>query len=86
MGNLLQKLRKVPHLFAKIVVIYCVAAATMFSAVTYFLAWSRGMEMSGTLAVIIGFFGGELLLLAMKTILKKDSKEDENSFESGRDC
>ena len=78
---------KVPHFFAKMIVVYCVASATLFSAATYFLAWFRGMELSGTLAVVIGFFGGELLLLAAKTIFKKTDKlDEEESKYTGRDC
>ena len=33
--------------------------------------------MDTVLAIVMGFFGGELLLLCLKTILKKDLEEKE---------
>lgn len=64
----------IPHLFAKATVVYCVACATIASA--YALrAQAAGMGMEGVLAIVLGFFGGELMLLCLKTILKKDGGE-----------
>lgn len=69
-------LAKVPHLFAKTTIIYCILCATLASA--YALrAQARGMSMEGLLAVVLGFFGGELLLLCLKTVLKKDLEQKE---------
>lgn len=70
------RLAKVPHLFAKTTIIYCILCATLASA--YALrAQARGMSMEGLLAVVLGFFGGELLLLCLKTVLKKDLEQKE---------
>lgn len=39
----------------------------------------QGASMAEVLAIILGFFGGELLLLCLKTILKKEGEKNENS-------
>lgn len=59
------------HLFAKRVISLCIVCAALFSAFSL-VAQAHGAEMSGLLAVILGFFGGELALLCIKTILKKE--------------
>ena len=70
-------LAKVPHLFAKTTIIYCILCATAASA--YALrAQARGMSMEGVLGIVLGFFGGELMLLCLKTILKKDLEEKDH--------
>ncbi len=51
----------------------CIFCATIFSAFAL-IAQARGADMSGLLAVILGFFGGELALLFIKTVLKKEDK------------
>lgn len=71
----------VPHLFAKLVVIYCIICATAASAFGL-LAQAHGATMDAVLAIVMGFFGGELLLLCLKTVLKKNTKnEEENNDE-----
>lgn len=75
-------LRGVPHLFAKAIIIYCVICATLASAFSL-LAQAHGATMEPVLALVLGFFGGELLLLCLKTILKKDSEEEEENDEPG---
>ena len=79
----MKRLREMPHLFAKVTIIYCIAYA---SAVTAYCVWKQGhgMQMTDILAVALGFFGGELLLLCLKTVLNKKPKEepkDESAFE-----
>lgn len=68
----------IPHLFAKSIVIFCILSATAASAFAL-LAQAHGATMDTVLAIVIGFFGGELLLLCLKTILKKDLTETEES-------
>lgn len=71
-------LHKVPHLFAKVTIIYCIICATLASA--YALrAQAAGMSMAEVLAIVLGFFGGELMLLCLKTILKKEDKNNESA-------
>ena len=74
--TLTDKLRAFPHLYAKATVVYCVAFATLASAYALYKQ-GQGFAMSEALAIVLGFFGGELLLLCLKTVLKKDvSKSD----------
>ena len=73
-------LHGVPHLFAKTTIIYCIICATLASA--YCLrAQARGAGMEGVLGIVLGFFGGELLLLCLKTVLKKDTDKEETGHE-----
>ena len=71
MKALLDHIRAVPHLFAKLTVIYCIAFASGASVYALRILSRTGHDPAGLLAIIMGFFGGELLLLCLKTILKK---------------
>lgn len=71
-------LKSVPHLFAKSTIIYCVICATAASAYGM-RAQAHGASMEGVLGIVLGFFGGELLLLCLKTVLGKDGKEDKDN-------
>ena len=71
MKALLDRIRAVPHLFAKLTVIYCIAFASGASVYALRILSRTGHDPAGLLAIIMGFFGGELLLLCLKTILKK---------------
>ncbi|MBR1897229.1 MAG: hypothetical protein IJ822_10645, partial [Pyramidobacter sp.] len=66
-------MRGVPHLFAKATVVYCVALATLASLYSLYKQ-GQGFSMGEVLAIVLGFFGGELLLLCLKTVLKKETK------------
>ena len=63
--------KTVPHLFAKVTVLYCVALASGASIWALRILSRTGNDPASLLAIILGFFGGELLLLCLKTILKK---------------
>ena len=67
---------KTPHLFAKATVVYCVAFASLASAYALRLQ-AAGRSAADLLAVILAFFGGELLLLCLKTVLKKEKSDGE---------
>lgn len=73
----MKRLRDIPHLFAKATVIYCIAFATVTSLYALYKQ-GHGMSMEGVLGIILGFFGGELLLLCLKTILKKERTDDDD--------
>lgn len=77
--KLTDKLRAVPHLFAKATVVYCVAFATLASAYALYKQ-GQGFAMSEALAIVLGFFGGELLLLCLKTVLKKEDVSKSDTF------
>ena len=69
--GLLERIRAIPHLFAKVTVIYCVVFASGASLWALRILSRTGNDPASLLAIILGFFGGELLLLCLKTILKK---------------
>ena len=71
MKQLLARIRAVPHLFAKMTVIYCIAFASGASLWALRILSRTGNDPAALLGIILGFFGGELLLLCLKTILKK---------------
>lgn len=65
----------IPHLFAKSTIIYCIVFASGASLWALYKQ-GQGASMAEVLAIILGFFGGELLMLCLKTILKKESKDE----------
>lgn len=69
--GLLERIRALPHLFAKVTVIYCVVFASGASLWALRILSRTGNDPASLLAIILGFFGGELLLLCLKTILEK---------------
>lgn len=76
-------LKNTPHLFAKLTIVYCILFA---SGASVWALWrqGQGFAMTDVLAVVLGFFGGELLLLCLKTVLGKEKGKNENSSdESG---
>ena len=78
MKKLMDKLRAVPHLFAKCMVLWCVICGTAASAYAMRILSRTGQDPAALLGVILGFFGGELLLMCLKTVLKngKDDNHD----------
>lgn len=70
-----KRLAKTPHLFAKLVVIYCVAFSSGASLWALRILSRTGHDTAPVLGIILAFFGGELLLLCLKTIFSK-RKED----------
>ena len=69
MKRLLDKLQAVPHLFAKGMVLWCVICGTAASAYALRILSRTGHDPAALLAVILAFFGGELLLMCLKTVL-----------------
>lgn len=67
---------KTPHFFAKCIVVFCVIFGAVCSCCSLLILYKTGSDPSSLLAVILGFFGGELLLLCLKTVLKKEGKND----------
>lgn len=72
MKRRLDKIREIPHLFGKIIVLWCVAVGTGASAWSLRILSHTGHDPSALLGVILTFFGGELLVLCLKTVLKKE--------------
>ena len=76
MRRLLDKLWAVPHLFAKGMVLWCVACGTAASAYALRILSHTGHDPAALLGVILAFFGGELLLMCLKTVLNGKKRED----------
>lgn len=77
MKAFIERLRAIPHLFAKVTVVYCVIFASGTSLYALRILSRTGHDPAALLGIILGFFGGELLLLCLKTILTKGDKKNE---------
>ena len=76
--KLLDKLRAVPHLFAKCMVLWCVACGTAASAYALRILSHTGHDPAALLGVILALYGGELLLLTLKTVLNEKKGKDDS--------
>lgn len=85
MRALIRRLRGVPHLFSKLTVAYCVAFASVASVYALRTLARTGHDPAALLVAILGFFGGELLCLCLRSILKKEPGQDpaEGSTQDG---
>lgn len=81
MRKLLDKLRAVPHLFAKGMVLWCVICGTAASAYAMRILSRTGHDPAALLGVILAFFGGELLLMCLKTVLSGAGTKKEDDYE-----
>ena len=74
-----RKFLRVPHLFAKSMVIWCVICGTTASAYAMRIMSRTEKDPAALLGVILAFFGGELLLMCLKTVLggTKKRKDDD---------
>lgn len=77
--NLFEKIKKTPHLFSRIMVIWCIICGTVISAVSLILFFTTGLDASNLLIPILTFFGGELGLLFGRTAVREKYR-NENSF------
>ena len=71
MKKLKKWLAEVPHLFAKLTVIWCVAFGSGASFYALRILSHTGHDPAALLGVILAFLGGELTVLCLKTILSK---------------
>lgn len=76
MRGLLDKLRAINHLFAKGMVLWCVICGTAASAYAMRILSRTGHDPAALLGVILAFFGGELLLMCLKTVLGERKPPD----------
>lgn len=81
MKRLLDKLRSINHLFAKGMVLWCVACGTAASAYSLRILARTGHDPAALLGVILAFFGGELLLMCMKTVLNGNKNRKDDSYD-----
>lgn len=75
------RLRAVPHLFAKSMVLWCVACGTAASLYAMRIMSRTGHDPAALLGVILAFFGGELLLMCMKTVLNGTKNRKDDSYD-----
>jgi len=80
MRDTLEYLKNVPHLFGKIMVVWCVTAGTLCSLWAIRVLSRTGQDATGLLASILAFFGGELGLMFGKNALERKR----NAGEYGR--
>ena len=78
MRKVLSVLKGTPHLFAKIMVLWCVLCGTAACGWSLRILSRTGHDPAALLGVILAFFGGELLLMCLKTVLKGKEKNDEH--------
>lgn len=76
MKRLMAWLATVPHLFGKLMVVWCVAAGTLCSLWALRILSHTGQDASGLLVPVLAFFGGELALMFGKNALQGKKKED----------
>lgn len=78
MKKALAKFMRTPHLFGKMMVVWCIACGTVFSYYALRIMSHTGQDASKLLGVILAFFGGELALMFGKNALagKKDKSVD----------
>ena len=79
--RLVRKLRAVPHMFAKGMVLWCVACGTAASLYAMRIMSRTGHDPAALLGVILAFFGGELLLMCMKTVLNGNKNRKDDSYD-----
>ena len=72
----MKKKEKIPHLFGKIMVVWCVACGTAFSFLALRILSRTGHDPSALLGVILAFFGGELALMFGRDALSGNGKKD----------
>lgn len=74
--KILEHIRCVPHLFGKVMVVWCVAAGTLCSLWALRILSRTGQNAGDLLVPILAFFGGELALMFGKNALQGKKKED----------
>jgi len=75
----MKKLSKIPHLFGKLIVFWCVGFGTAASVYALRILSRTGHDPAALLGVILAFFGGELLVLCLRTILKKEKVSESDT-------
>ena len=76
MKKLGKKIGNIPHLFAKLTVVWCVGFGSAASYYALRILSHTGHDSAALLGVILAFFGGELMILCLRTILKKDKETE----------
>lgn len=71
--------------FANIIIAVCVAVSTVITLTALGIMWLTQEISSTTMAALLGFWGGELLIVALRQIfgsdIVKQTKTQNNKFE-----
>lgn len=78
MKRMAEAIGRIPHLFSKLIVLWCVAVGTGASAYALRILSRTGHDSAVLLGVILAFFGGELLVLCLKTVLREKKEGSAN--------
>jgi hypothetical protein len=76
----IRKLKKTPHLFSKVIVVWCIICGTVFSVIAILMLYKTGLDASNLLLPILGFFGGELALLFGKTAVSNKYEKTQDEY------
>ena len=74
MNKLMDKLGAVPHLFSKLIVLWCVLFGSASCAYALRILSRTGHDPAALLGVILAFVGGELMMLCLRKILSEKPK------------
>lgn len=77
MKKLKEWLGSIPHLFGKLMVIWCVACGSASCFYALRILSRTDKDPTALLGVILTFFGGELALMFGREALKKKGKDEE---------
>lgn len=69
-------MRNIPHLFGKVMVVWCVGAGTVCSFWALRILSRTGQDAAHLLAAVLAFFGGELALMFGRNALQKQNRKD----------
>lgn len=81
------RLRAIPHLFGKVMVVWCVAAGTLCCLWALRILSRTGQDAGALMTPVLAFFGGELALMFGKNALQTKRKsgasgrKDETEYE-----
>lgn len=78
MKRFLTWLSAVPHLFGKLMVIWCITMGSLCSLWALRILSRTGQDASGMLPPVLAFFGGELALMFGKNALQNKRKDDKS--------
>jgi hypothetical protein len=74
--RLIDRIRAVPHLFAKAIIVHCIIVVTIAAYYSLYKQ-AHGAEMVGIYTAIAATFVSELAMLLLKTLFKKELSEEE---------
>jgi len=71
----MSRFRNIPHLFGKIMVVWCVGAGTLCCLWALRILSRTGHDAGSLLTPILAFFGGELALMFGRSALQRNSNK-----------